>query len=137
MTNPHGPAAGTCFFGGPEGTGPVDGLQAEYARIPYAATTLVPIPDSVSDDQAILVSDIFPTAWFGSRFAEVSTGDSVLLLGAGVVSQLAKPGGYVRSHRERSRTAKSTRWSARRARSRHAVVSWKANRRSRFLAASA
>lgn len=87
--NPNGPSAGTSFFGGPETTGPVDGLQAEYARIPFAMTTLVRIPDSVSDDQAILVSDIFPTAWFGARLAEVGHGDSVLVLGAGVVGQFA------------------------------------------------
>ncbi|SDO36169.1 zinc-dependent alcohol dehydrogenase [Lentzea jiangxiensis] len=87
--NPNGPAAGTCFFGGPEATGPVDGLQAEFARIPYAATTMVRIPDGVSDDQAVLVSDIFPTAWFGSRLAEVGSGDTVLVLGAGVVGQFA------------------------------------------------
>ena len=34
--NPNGPAAGTSFFGGPEATGPINGLQAEKARIPYA-----------------------------------------------------------------------------------------------------
>src|SRR6195952_3490158 len=87
--NPNGPAAGTSFFGGPQPTGPFDGLQAEYARIPFAATTLVHIPDGVSDDQAILVSDIFPTAWFGARLAEVGKGDTVLVLGAGVVGQFA------------------------------------------------
>lgn len=87
--NPNGPAAGTCFFGGPESTGPVDGLQAEYARVPYAQTGLVPIPDEVDDDRAILLSDIFPTAWFGAKLAEVSRGDTVLVLGAGVVGQFA------------------------------------------------
>ena len=87
--NPNGPEAGTCFFGGPQSTGPVNGLQAEYARIPYAMTTLVRIPDRVSDDQAILLSDIFPTGWFGARLAEVRTGDTVLVLGAGVVGQFA------------------------------------------------
>lgn len=89
VANPNGPGAGTCFFGGPEGTGPIDGLQAEYARIPYAATTLVRVPDTVTDDQAILVSDIFPTSWFGARLAEVGDGDTVLVLGAGIVGQLA------------------------------------------------
>ncbi|MCX2946929.1 zinc-dependent alcohol dehydrogenase [Lentzea sp. NEAU-D7] len=87
--NPNGPSAGTCFFGGPETTGPVDGLQAEYARIPFAMTTLVRVPDAVSDDQAILLSDIFPTSWFGARLAEVGDGDTVLVLGAGVVGQFA------------------------------------------------
>ncbi|MET8764847.1 zinc-dependent alcohol dehydrogenase [Lentzea sp. NPDC004782] len=87
--NPNGPSAGTCFFGGPETTGPVDGLQAEYARVPFAMTTLVRVPDAVSDDQAILLSDIFPTSWFGARLAEVGDGDTVLVLGAGVVGQFA------------------------------------------------
>ena len=87
--NPNGPSAGTCFFGGPEMTCPVDGLQAEYARIPFAMTTLVRVPDAVSDDQAILLSDIFPTSWFGARLAEVGDGDTVLVLGAGVVGQFA------------------------------------------------
>lgn len=57
--------------------------------MPFAAATLVRIPDSVSDDQAILLSDIFPTGWFGARLADVSKGDSVLVLGAGVVGQFA------------------------------------------------
>jgi threonine dehydrogenase-like Zn-dependent dehydrogenase len=89
VANPNGPGAGTSFFGGPEATGPVDGLQAEYARIPFAAATLVRLPDQVSDDQAILVSDVFPTGWFGARLAEVSPGDTVAVFGAGPVGQFA------------------------------------------------
>ncbi|KIA64302.1 alcohol dehydrogenase catalytic domain-containing protein [Nocardia vulneris] len=87
--NPNGPQAGTSFFGGPEGTGPIDGLQAEYARIPHASNTLVKVPDSVTDDQAIMVSDVLPTGWFGARLAQVGEGDTVLVLGAGVVGQCA------------------------------------------------
>jgi threonine dehydrogenase-like Zn-dependent dehydrogenase len=87
--NPNGPSAGTSFFGGPETTGPVDGLQAERARIPYATSTLVKIPDPVSDDQAIMVSDVLPTGWFGARAAQVGQGDTVAVFGAGVVGQCA------------------------------------------------
>jgi threonine dehydrogenase-like Zn-dependent dehydrogenase len=89
MANPNGRDAGTAFYGGPESTGPFDGLQAEYARVPYAHTNLVAIPPGVSDEQALMVSDIFPTAWFGARLAEVGSGDVVLVLGAGPVGQLA------------------------------------------------
>jgi threonine dehydrogenase-like Zn-dependent dehydrogenase len=89
VANPNGPDAGTSFFGGPQSTGPVNGLQAEYARIPYAAATLVPIPERVTDDQAILISDIFPTGWFGARLAEVGPGDTVVVFGAGPVGQFA------------------------------------------------
>jgi threonine dehydrogenase-like Zn-dependent dehydrogenase len=42
--NPNGPQAGTAFFGGPEPTGPFNGLQAEYARIPHANAGLVKLP---------------------------------------------------------------------------------------------
>lgn len=87
--NPRGPQAGTSFFGGPEATGPIDGLQAEYARVPYATNTLVKVPDGVTDDQAIMVSDVLPTGWFGARLAQVTEGDTVLVLGAGVVGQCA------------------------------------------------
>src|SRR4051812_14574102 len=87
--NPNGPQAGTAFFGGPEPTGPFDGLQAEKARIPYAHTTLVRLPDEVSDEQAILISDIFPTGWFGARLAEVGDGDTVVVFGAGPVGVFA------------------------------------------------
>ena len=87
--NPNGPDAGTSFFGGPAMTGPVDGLQAQYARVPFANVGPVWLPDSVSDDDAIMLSDIYPTAWFGARLAEVGKGDTVLVLGAGPVGQFA------------------------------------------------
>ena len=69
--NPNGPAAGTAFYGGPKATGPFDGLQAEKARVPFAAINLIKLPDTVSDDQAILLSDIFPTAYFGADLANI------------------------------------------------------------------
>jgi threonine dehydrogenase-like Zn-dependent dehydrogenase len=87
--NPNGPDAGTCFFGGPKQTGPVDGLQAEYARIPFAHTGPVKLPESMSDDEAVLLSDIFPTSWFGARLAEITPGDTVAVFGAGIVGQVA------------------------------------------------
>jgi threonine dehydrogenase-like Zn-dependent dehydrogenase len=83
--NPNGKEAGTAFFGGPETTGAIDGLQAEYARIPFAATTLIPLPHEVTDAQAILVSDIFPTGYFGAENAEIKPGDDVAVFGCGPV----------------------------------------------------
>ncbi len=55
---------------GPQTTGPVDGLQAQYTRVPYANIGPVWAPDEVSDEQAILLSDIHPTARFGCCLAE-------------------------------------------------------------------
>jgi threonine dehydrogenase-like Zn-dependent dehydrogenase len=87
--NPHGNRAGTAFFGGPGPTGPFQGLQAERARIPYANVGLVKIPEGVSDDEAILVSDIFPTGYFGAELAEITDGDTVAVFGCGPVGQFA------------------------------------------------
>lgn len=87
--NPHGAHAGTAFFGGPESTGPFNGLQAEYAAIPFAASNLVRLPDEIDDDRAVLLSDIFPTGYFGAELAEIGDGDTVVVFGCGPVGQFA------------------------------------------------
>jgi threonine dehydrogenase-like Zn-dependent dehydrogenase len=87
--NPNGPAAGTAFFGGPKDAGSFNGLQAEKARIPYANVGLVKLPDEVDDKQAIMLSDIFPTGFFGARLAEIESGDTVAVFGCGPVGQFA------------------------------------------------
>ena len=86
-SNPSGPLAGAVFFGAPAPTGPLNGLQAEYARIPFASVTMVKLPDEVSDDQAILISDIFPTAYFGADIAGIKPGNTVAVFGCGPVGQ--------------------------------------------------
>lgn len=87
--NPMGNNAGTSFFGGPAMSGSFNGLQAEMARIPFANVGLVKIPDDVSDDDAILLSDIFPTGYFGAEMAEIKSGDTVAVFGCGPVGQFA------------------------------------------------
>jgi threonine dehydrogenase-like Zn-dependent dehydrogenase len=89
LANPNGPRAGTAFFGGPATSGPFHGLQAELARVPFANVGLVKLPDEVNDDQAIMLSDIFPTAYFGAKLAEVDTGDTVAVFGCGPVGLFA------------------------------------------------
>jgi threonine dehydrogenase-like Zn-dependent dehydrogenase len=83
--NPNGP--GTAFFGGPEDAGVFDGFQAEKARVPYANVGLVKLPDEVSDDQAILISDIFPTGYQAADTAEIREGDTVCVFRCGSVGQ--------------------------------------------------
>jgi threonine dehydrogenase-like Zn-dependent dehydrogenase len=85
--NPNGP--GTAFFGGPEDAGGFDGLQAEFARVPYANVGLVKLPAEVSDDQALLISDIFPTGYQSADSAETTDGDIVCVFGCGPVGQFA------------------------------------------------
>jgi threonine dehydrogenase-like Zn-dependent dehydrogenase len=85
--NPN--AAGTAFFGGPEDAGGFDGLQAEYARVPYANVGLVKVPEEVPDEAAVLVSDIFPTGYMAADIAEIKPGNVVCVLGCGPVGQFA------------------------------------------------
>ncbi|HET7307175.1 MAG TPA: zinc-dependent alcohol dehydrogenase [Gammaproteobacteria bacterium] len=83
--NPNGRLAGTAFYGGPESTGGFDGMQAEYVRVPFAHVNLVRLPEAVTDEQAILISDIFPTGYFGADLAEIKYGDTVAIFGCGPV----------------------------------------------------
>lgn len=87
--NPQGKSAGTAFFGGPESNGAFHGLQAEKARIPFAHIGLIKLPSEITDDQAILLSDIFPTGYFGAEMAEITSGDTVAVFGCGPVGQFA------------------------------------------------
>jgi threonine dehydrogenase-like Zn-dependent dehydrogenase len=87
--NPGGNRAGTAFFGGPASSGSFPGLQAERARVPFANVGLVKLPAEVSDDEAILLSDILPTAYFGALLADINPGNTVAVFGCGPVGQLA------------------------------------------------
>jgi len=87
--NPGGKLAGTVFFGGPEDSGGLDGLQAEFARVPYAATNLVKLPDEITDDQAIMMSDILPTSYQAAEMAGIDSGDTVAVFGCGPVGMMA------------------------------------------------
>jgi threonine dehydrogenase-like Zn-dependent dehydrogenase len=87
--NPNGKQAGTAFFGGPKESGAFNGLQAEKARIPFAHVGLVKLPESVTDEQAILLSDIFPTGYFGATLADIKPGKTVAIFGCGPVGQFA------------------------------------------------
>lgn len=87
--NPAGKLGGTVFFGGPENAGGLDELQAEYARVPYAATNLMHLPEEITDDQAIMMSDILPTSFQAAEMAGIHPGDAVAIFGCGPVGMLA------------------------------------------------
>jgi threonine dehydrogenase-like Zn-dependent dehydrogenase len=87
--NPGGKRAGTAFFGGPLAAGGFPGLQAEKARVPFAHVGLVKLPDEISDEQAILLSDIVPTGYFGADLANIHDGHTVAVFGCGPVGQFA------------------------------------------------
>lgn len=68
----------------------IDGVQAEYARIPYADNSLYKIPENISDDVAVMLSDILPTGHeIGVQYGEVKPGDAIAIIGAGPVGMSA------------------------------------------------
>jgi alcohol dehydrogenase len=63
----------------------LEGSQAEAVAVPSADTGLVGIPPSMTDEQALLLTDNLPTAWLGARKAGILPGDVVLVIGLGPV----------------------------------------------------
>jgi len=79
------------LFGYSHLTGGYDGLQAEFARVPFADVNLLVVPKDkpLTDDQLILLSDIMCTGWHGNECAQVKQGDDVAVWGAGPVGLMA------------------------------------------------
>ncbi len=64
----------------------IDGTQAEFVRVPFAETSLYPLPEGMSDAQGILLSDILPTGFeIGVQYGDVQPGDVVAVIGSGPV----------------------------------------------------
>ena len=61
----------------------IDGGQAEYVRVSFANQGLNRIPDSVSNEQALLVGDVLATGYWAARISEIKEEDTVLIIGAG------------------------------------------------------
>lgn len=82
---------GQCLGGGGWILGhTINGLQAQYARIPFANTSLHRIPPSLSDEQVLYLADILPTSFeVGVRAATVAPGDTVAIVGAGPIGLAA------------------------------------------------
>jgi len=68
----------------------IDGVQAEYARIPFADMSTHLLPGTVSDEQAVLLADILPTSYeVGVQNGHVQPGDTVVIVGAGPIGLAA------------------------------------------------
>ena len=64
----------------------IDGTQAEYVRVPFADNGLIPLPDGVTAEQGVMLSDILPTGFeIGVQYGGVKEGDVVAVVGAGPV----------------------------------------------------
>ena len=78
-----------CVQGGWELGCRIDGCQAEYVRVPFADNGCTPIPESVTDEDALFLGDVLATGYFGAEIAEITPGDTVAVIGAGPVGLCA------------------------------------------------
>lgn len=80
---------GAALFGYTDLYGSVPGGQAEYLRVPQAQYGPIRIPETGPDERWLYLSDILPTGWQAARYADVTDGDTVLVIGLGPVGQMA------------------------------------------------
>lgn len=82
----HSPAG---LFGYSHILGGYSGGQAEYVRVPFADVGPKKVPDDLTDDQVLFLTDIFPTGYQAAEFCDIAPGDTVAVWGAGPVGQFA------------------------------------------------
>jgi threonine dehydrogenase-like Zn-dependent dehydrogenase len=88
----HSPAG---IFGYSHMLGGFAGGQAEYARVPFADVGPLKVPEDLTDDQVLFLSDIFPTGYMGAEMCDIQRGDIVAVWGAGPVGQFAIASAYM------------------------------------------
>jgi threonine dehydrogenase-like Zn-dependent dehydrogenase len=88
----HSPAG---IYGYSHLLGGYAGGQAEYARIPYADVGPIKVPDGLSDDKVLFLTDIFPTGYMAAENADIEPGDTVAVWGCGPVGQFAIRSAYM------------------------------------------
>ena len=88
----HSPSG---LFGYSHLTGGYAGGQAEYARVPFADVGLFKIPDGLTDEQVLFLTDIFPTGYMAAEYCDIQPGDIVAIWGCGPVGQFAIRSAYM------------------------------------------
>ncbi|HEV2766047.1 MAG TPA: zinc-dependent alcohol dehydrogenase [Pyrinomonadaceae bacterium] len=71
------------------------GGQAEYARVPFADVGPLKVPEGMTDEQALFLSDIFPTGYMGAEMCDIKPGDTIAVWGCGPVGQFAIASAYL------------------------------------------
>lgn len=85
-SNPNGEAGG--LLGYSDAYGGYAGGQAEYLRVPYANVGPVKVPEELTDEQVLFLTDILPTSRWATEIGGVKPGDTVAVLGCGPVGLL-------------------------------------------------
>lgn len=78
------------LFGYTDLYGGYDGGQAEAVRVPYADYGCRVVPEALSDDQVLFLTDILPTGWAGTEWTQVGPGETVAVFGCGPVGLMAQ-----------------------------------------------
>lgn len=101
-SNPNAAAAEEMYGYSPAGLfgyshlfGGYAGGQAEYVRVPYSDVGCFKIPDNLTDDQAVFLTDIFPTGYMAAENCNIHAGDTVAVWGCGPVAQFAIRSAYL------------------------------------------
>ncbi|MGN6672340.1 MAG: zinc-dependent alcohol dehydrogenase [Thermomicrobiales bacterium] len=101
-TNPNAKLAAELWGYSPAGLfgyshmlGGYAGGQAEYVRVPYADVGPIVIPEGLSDDQVLFLSDIFPTGYMAAEHCAIQPGDTIAVFGWGPVGQFAIASAYL------------------------------------------
>lgn len=87
---------GGALFGYTDLYGGYDGGQAQFVRVPYADYGPRIVPDNLTDEQVLFLTDIFPTGYSGIDWGEVSGGEIVAIFGAGPVGIMAAKSAWLR-----------------------------------------
>jgi len=87
--------SGSGLFGYSHMYGGYAGGQAEYARVPFADVGPIKVPDSLTDDQVLFLSDIFPTGYMAAENCGIAPGDTIAVWGCGPVGQFAIKSAYL------------------------------------------
>ncbi len=82
----HSPAG---LFGYSHLLGGYAGGQAEYVRVPFADVGPIKVPNHLTDEQVLFLSDIFPTGFMAAEFCNITEGDTIAIWGCGPIGQMA------------------------------------------------
>ncbi|MGZ8376986.1 MAG: zinc-dependent alcohol dehydrogenase [Gemmatirosa sp.] len=83
------------MFGYSHLTGGYAGGQAEYARVPFADFGPMKVPEGMTDEQVLFLTDILPTGYMGAEMCGIRPGDTVAVWGCGPVGQFAIASAYM------------------------------------------
>jgi S-(hydroxymethyl)glutathione dehydrogenase/alcohol dehydrogenase len=87
---------GGALFGYTDLYGGYSGGQAEYVRVPYANVSPRVVPDNMTDEQVLFLTDIFPTGWSAIDWAQLQGGEVVAVFGSGPVGLMAQKAAWIK-----------------------------------------